>query len=69
MEKNPGTELAPEGKVWMCCICGKRSKTRYGFDSQNKTTAIDSGWDESCMMHAQLVDALANDQRIIEATS
>lgn len=38
---------APEGLVWICGACGKRSKDRY------KGT-IDSGWDESCMIWAIL---------------
>lgn len=31
-ERSEGTELAPEGKLWVCLACGKTSKTRYGFD-------------------------------------
>ena len=41
-------ETAPKGQVFMCTACGKRARDRYGFD------AIDYGYDESCMMHAQL---------------
>lgn len=41
--------IAPDGQVYVCGACGKRSKDRYG------DKAIDRGWDESCMMHAVLV--------------
>ena len=50
----PGTELAPRGKVWVCQACGKRSRTRYGFDAE-KNRVCDHGWDESCMMNAELI--------------
>ena len=49
-----GTELAPHGKVWVCQACGKRSRTRYGFDTK-KNRVCDHGWDESCMMNCELV--------------
>lgn len=49
-----GTAHAPEGQVWICAACGKRARSRYGFDAQNRSTALDSGWDESCMLHAVL---------------
>jgi hypothetical protein len=57
-----GTELAPEGKLWVCMACGKVSRTRYGFlegDAQRMpdgTRVASRGWDESCMMNAELVD-------------
>jgi len=41
--------IAPEGQVFVCCACGKRSKDKYGDHP------IDLGWDASCMMHAILV--------------
>jgi hypothetical protein len=50
-----GTDLAPEGMVWQCMACGKRARSRYGFDAQDNDTKIDYGYDESCMMHAELV--------------
>jgi hypothetical protein len=50
----PGTRVAPHGTVWVCGACGKRSLTRYGFDEENKRTALDNGWDESCMLNATL---------------
>ena len=43
-------KVAPEGKVWVCAICGKMSKDRYG------DSAISYGWDESCFLHAFLAD-------------
>jgi hypothetical protein len=49
----PGTEFAPEGTIYVCLACGKTSKTRYGFDEQNKRTSM-PGWDESCMMNCDL---------------
>jgi hypothetical protein len=45
-----GNEVAPEGKVWVCMACGKRSPDKYGLQ------AISYGWDESCMMNARLVE-------------
>ena len=62
-----GTELAPEGKVWVCTACGKRSLTRYGFidngvDGRGSNTLADGsrvadrGWDVSCVTHAELVE-------------
>jgi hypothetical protein len=53
--KDDGTTLAPTGYQWQCQACGKRSRTRYGFDKAGKRQAIDHGWDESCMMNAALV--------------
>ena len=41
-------DVAPEGQVFVCSACGKRSKDRYGDQ------AIDHWWDESCMLHAVL---------------
>lgn len=51
---NGGTQIAPEGQVWVCGACGKRARSRYGFDAQHQSTAIDRGWDESCMLNAVL---------------
>lgn len=50
-----GTALAPAGKVWVCLACGKKSRTKYGFDKDNKDVA-DRGWDESCMLNSQLFE-------------
>jgi hypothetical protein len=43
-------EIAAEGQVFVCGACGKRSRDRHGAQR------IDSGWDESCMLHAILCD-------------
>ncbi|MHC4643919.1 MAG: hypothetical protein ACYTBJ_00355 [Planctomycetota bacterium] len=43
-------EPAPDGQIWICTACGRRSKSLLGGEH-----AIDGGWDESCMMHAALV--------------
>lgn len=45
-----GNAGAPEGQVWVCGACGKRSRSRYGLDGM----AIDRGRDESCMLNAVL---------------
>lgn len=39
---------APEGQVYVCSACGKRSKDRYGNER------ISPGWDISCFAHAVL---------------
>lgn len=46
-EKN-GNQIAGEGEVFVCEICGRRSKDRYGYQH------IDEGWDESCRRYAVL---------------
>ncbi len=38
---------APEGKIWMCGACGKRSPNRANGPGM---------WDESCFINAVLVD-------------
>ncbi len=48
-------EKAPEGKIWMCGACGKKAFWLYGFDPNDKD-CCDSGYDESCMLNAVLVD-------------
>lgn len=53
-EARHGTTLAPEGQVWVCGACGKRSRTRYGWDAEGKNAFVDHGWDVSCAMHAVL---------------
>lgn len=52
-----GTDLAPDGQLWVCAACGKRARSRYGFDSGNKSTVVDPGWDGACMLSAVLVYA------------
>lgn len=46
-------DRAPEGTTFVCGACGKRSRTRYGFDDTGARCA-DAGWDASCMLHAVL---------------
>jgi hypothetical protein len=41
-------EKAPDGHVWVCHACGKRSKDKFGL------LAMSYGWDESCMMNSEL---------------
>lgn len=43
----PGTAVVKAPYLWVCGACGKRSQSRYGFDTP--------GWDESCMLNAVLV--------------
>lgn len=43
--------MAPEGKVYVCCACGKTSRGLYGSQS-------DHGWDESCMLNAVLANEI-----------
>lgn len=45
-----GNTIAPEGKIFMCMACGKKSRDRYGYQK------ISPGWDESCMLNCILVD-------------
>lgn len=52
-EDMSGTDEAPEDMVWVCGACGKTSRTRYGFDKDEKRVC-DYGWDESCMLNAVL---------------
>lgn len=49
----PGTKLVPADCVYVCCACGKLSKTRYGFDDKHQSQAT-IGWDVSCSMNASL---------------
>ena len=50
MSNNPMNTPAPAGQVYVCGACGKRSRTKAGFDG----AAIDRGWDSSCFLHAVL---------------
>lgn len=59
--KPDGKELAPDGQVWVCAACGKRARSRYGFNVVGGSTVIDRGWDTSCMMHAILCHAEKRD--------
>jgi len=60
-----GTTVVPFPFFWVCCACGKRSLSRYGFDKGNKRVA-DHGYDESCMMHSVLV-TMDGDGKVIYA--
>jgi len=51
--KSDGTKFAKPGTVWVCNMCGRSSRTRYGFDSNNCSCA-DQGWDAGCMMNSVL---------------
>jgi hypothetical protein len=44
-----GNERAPDGQVWVCQACGKRSRDLYGDEP------LSYGWDESCILHAALL--------------
>jgi len=49
-----GTDICPNGTVWVCAACGKTAKSKYGFDKDDNRTNISCGWDESCMMNSVL---------------
>ncbi len=40
--------IAPEGKIWVCQACFKKSRDRYGDNGTR--------WDGSCMLNAVLCD-------------
>lgn len=48
-DKFDSNEVAPAGSLFVCCACGKTSRTRYGIGNTN-------GWDESCMLNCQLFE-------------
>lgn len=60
-----GNHTAPKGQVYVCGVCGKRSRNKYGDQP------IDHGWDINCMMHAVLVyensTQLGENSRVIKA--
>lgn len=37
--------IAPEGQIWVCLACGKKTKNRFGSDG---------GWDASCVLNSRL---------------
>lgn len=49
---SPAERHAPEGAIWVCGMCGKTHRDRYGEGSPSTPR----GWDESCMLHAVLAD-------------
>jgi hypothetical protein len=56
-------EIAPDGQIWVCAACGKRSRDRYGEQ------AVNSGWDVSCTMNAVLWDEkllVIKDDRVVQ---
>lgn len=46
-EQIPGDRRPPDGMIWQCAACGKRSEDRYGMVGWHSY-----GWDESCMLNA-----------------
>ena len=46
----PPEQDAPSGKVWRCQCCGKKALNKY-------SGGLSYGWDISCAMNAELVDA------------
>jgi len=52
--------IAPKGKIWVCCACGKTAKYRAG-----RTENDMDGWDESCFLNSELfdVDKLVRDSK------
>lgn len=66
MKDTSGTDIAPDGQVWICTACSKRARSRYGFDAAGNSTAISHGWDESCAMHAALFYAEKRDGSYVE---
>ena len=51
---NAGTAIAPDPLVWVCPFCGNRARSRFGFDSMGRSTALDQGWDMACATGAVL---------------
>lgn len=49
--QNTTERMAPKGKTWECQACGKKSDDLYGIEGKHSY-----GWDESCMLNAQLMD-------------
>jgi hypothetical protein len=49
-----GEGLASAETVWVCGCCGRRARTRRGFDEAGKSTVIDPGYDSSCTSNAVL---------------
>jgi hypothetical protein len=41
-------QVAPQGQVYVCGACGKRSRDEYGDQPINR------GWDVSCVLNALL---------------
>lgn len=45
---------AAPGQLWQCDACGKVAEDRYGMIGRASW-----GWDESCALNCELVDATA----------
>lgn len=66
-----GNQVAPDGYVFVCGACGKRSRDVFGEQR------VSRGWDESCMLNAVLChegsiefDASGDDdRRVVAATA
>ena len=43
--------IAPKGKMWVCCACGKTAKYRAGLTENDM-----DGWDEACFLNSELFD-------------
>jgi len=54
LPNDDGMTPAPKGTIWICGACGKRSRTRFGFDKEGRRASVSAGWDESCMLNAVL---------------
>lgn len=46
----PEDRRSPEGMIWQCGACGKKSEDRYGLLGWHSY-----GWDESCMLNCSPV--------------
>lgn len=51
-----GNQIAPDGQIWECRACGKKSRDRFG------NYALNRGWDEACVMNARLVPYPLSDE-------
>lgn len=49
-EDGIGNRVAPDGFVYVCMACGKRSRDKYGDQPLSR------GWDESCMLNAECIE-------------
>lgn len=57
-------KVAPDGQVFVCHACGKRSKDEYGYQE------INYGWDESCTLNCAIYDesrlVIGSSGRVVE---
>lgn len=47
-------KTAPDGQIYVCGACGKTSKTRTGWSSDDELFVGQHGWDASCFLNAVL---------------